>query len=80
MVGGNETLKIYLANRHLLTHGILLFMWVEVPLSHGSAHIQTKAPNLALELLYTNLQFESANLTAQRRLRDVQPPLSGRSR
>jgi hypothetical protein len=70
MVGGNETLKMAFS----FSCG-----W-RCPSAHGSAHIQTKAPNLALELPYTNLQFESANLTAQRRPRDVQLPLSGRSR
>ena len=35
------------------------------------------APSLALQQLYADLQFEIANLSAQRRLGGVQSPLGG---
>ena len=35
------------------------------------------APGLALQKLYADLQFEIANLPAQRRLRGVQSPVGG---
>src|SRR5208282_991240 len=43
---------------------------------HSARCGQRDAARLALQQLYTDLQFEIANLPAQRRLRGVQPALS----